>query len=189
MSTLALADFFGQYPSFFYNKDQPANIEFGRLCQHMQWCDSDNEPQSEKSTAVRKFQDALVRQFNEVYGTDEHSLEAWQELCRRVGIYPIPETIAEARSKVKETHVNIVDLTESPGGETVTSFDSELELSKYTRRNKRYFPGANAHAGGLLKVLLRRINKPRREMNPAVKSAKRRARRLRQKEAKSKSCE
>jgi len=57
------------------------------------------------------------------------------------------------------THVNLVDLvTNAPGRARV--FDSEEQLSAYTRSSEKFFPKKNAHAGDLLRYLLRHILNP-----------------------------
>jgi len=57
------------------------------------------------------------------------------------------------------THVNLVDLvTNDPGRARV--FESEKQLSAYTRLNERFFPKENAYAGELLRYLLRHILNP-----------------------------
>ena len=70
----------------------------------------------------------------------------------RVLNYPV-------RQIVTRTHVNLVDLvTNHPGRARV--FESEEQLSRYTRLNKRFFPKENAYAGDLLRYLLRHILNP-----------------------------
>lgn len=89
-----IADFFASYPSFDYDRTASSSaFEFRRLCKHMGW-----EPRSpEQKAAWVAFQDALASLFNELYGRDAGSLQAWQELCRRLGIYPVPAVLEEAR--------------------------------------------------------------------------------------------
>jgi hypothetical protein len=62
---------------------------------------------------------------------------------------------------VLSTHVNIVDLIDSPRThEPIYKFASEKELSAYTIRSKKFFPRESAYAGGLLRFLLRQILNP-----------------------------
>jgi len=163
MSHEYLNDFFEQYPDFDYDPSMPANSEWYRLCDHMNWGKKGKKTNPERESAYEDFKDALVHQFNTNYGTDEESLDAWQELCERLGVFPIPDTLKEAREKVKATHVNLVDLTQGADGREVRIFHTEVELSEYTRRNGRYFPAESAYAGGLLRHLLRHIFHPRSE--------------------------
>lgn len=53
-------------------------------------------------------------------------------------------------------------------------FESEGELSWYTRDTGKYFPRDNAYAGGLLKFLLRRIFGPGTSNRRKRKRAQRR---------------
>ena len=46
-------------------------------------------------------------------------------------------------------------------GVEVQVFESERDLSKYTISTGKFFPRENAHAGGLLRYLLRHILRPR----------------------------
>lgn len=74
---------------------------------------------------------------------------------------------------VKSTFVNIVDLTDVPStGQSATIFDTEMELSVYTKATGKIFPLDEAIAGGLLRYLLRNI------MNPSA-APRRKARRNR----------
>jgi hypothetical protein len=36
--------------------------------------------------------EALVLEFNSWYGTDNGNLRSWQNLCKAIRIYPLPET-------------------------------------------------------------------------------------------------
>lgn len=62
---------------------------------------------------------------------------------------------------MRETHVNLVDLIDSPTtGKAPALFDSEEALSEYTIRTGKYFPKKAAKAGGVLRYLLRQIDDP-----------------------------
>jgi hypothetical protein len=50
-----------------------------------------------KEVAHRHFKDALVKQFNAIYGTDEDDLGEWQNLCHIVDIYLIPDDLEACR--------------------------------------------------------------------------------------------
>ena len=62
-------------------------------------------------------------------------------------------------------HVNLVDLVQGDKME-VQIFETERDLSKYTKRTKKFFPKEDAVDGGVLRALRRRIFSPR---GPAVK--------------------
>lgn len=62
------------------------------------------------------------------------------------------------KQKIKETHVNLVDLVErGRTGIPVRLFSSLEELRAYTIKTGKFFPKEDAYAGGVLKFLLREI--------------------------------
>lgn len=76
-------------------------------------------------------------------------------------ISPIPDRLEACRDTVKGTHVDIVDLLDTPNTEKqVQVFNSVQQLSNYTKDTRKYFPKENAYAGGVLKFLLREIISP-----------------------------
>ncbi|KAH6915645.1 hypothetical protein BKA70DRAFT_1092259 [Coprinopsis sp. MPI-PUGE-AT-0042] len=151
--------FFSQYPGFSYSSRETANKNFYRLCDERGWkrTKPPAPPNPFREAAHALFKDALVHEFNRKYGKDENDLEAWQTLCKRVGMKPIPEKLDECREAIRATHVNLVDLTEAEPGQTVQIFDTEEELAVYTITEGSYFPKESAYAGGLLRKLLRHI--------------------------------
>ncbi|KAG0705581.1 hypothetical protein DFH29DRAFT_267646 [Suillus ampliporus] len=152
--------FFAGYSKFGYNPSASASLEFYRMCDEFDWDREDEE----REKASRDFKDALVQQFNYIYGTDADDLTPWRTLCQIVHISPIPDTLTSCREAVKATYVNIVDLVDTKvTGEPVMVFVSEVGLSEYTKRTGKFFPRENAYAGGLLKYLLRQIMDPRPE--------------------------
>lgn len=68
-----------------------ASFEFYRLCNESRW------DKKKRRQAHLDFKDALVKQFNQVYGTDENNLGDWQNLCYIVRIEPIPEDLDTCR--------------------------------------------------------------------------------------------
>ena len=57
-------------------------------------------------------------------------------------------------------HINLVNLVQGDKME-VQIFETERDLSKYTKRTKKFFPKEDAVDGGVLCVLCRRIFSPR----------------------------
>ncbi|OJA12927.1 hypothetical protein AZE42_09298 [Rhizopogon vesiculosus] len=166
-----LDKFFAKYPEFDYNSSASASREFYRMCNKFGWGKEDDERQC----AHNDFKDALVQQFNHIYGTDADDLASWNTLCQIVRVSPIPDTLKSCRKAVKKTHVNIVDLIDTKmTGEPVTVFASELKLSEYTKQTGKIFPRDNAYAGGLLRYLLRRIMNPRPEVASGRKTRSKR---------------
>ncbi|KAF8161658.1 hypothetical protein B0H34DRAFT_767235 [Crassisporium funariophilum] len=152
-----IESFFAQYPDFHYDASASTTSEFYRMCDSFGWDRGDED----RDNAHQEFRVALTQQFNTNFGTDVEDLAAWQRLCGRLGISPIPETLKRCRAIVTNTHVNLVDLVDSSSGSgTVMIFPSEMALSMYTISNGRFFPKEEAYAGELLKYLLRNILNP-----------------------------
>ncbi|KAM6527015.1 hypothetical protein FSOLCH5_003090 [Fusarium solani] len=143
--------FFAKYSEFDYMRDKPLWDEFVRMGQHFKW-------QGPKKAQVKNdFRDALVEEFNYVYGTDESSLESWAKLCQAMGLCA-PKTLKEAHKIVRGAHVNLIALVQSPRtGEPVEVFKSVQDLRQFTAKAKWTFPQEHTQAGGLLKMLLRKM--------------------------------
>ncbi|KAG9127403.1 hypothetical protein FRC07_014213 [Ceratobasidium sp. 392] len=149
--------FFDGYPKYPYDSSSPTMLEFYRMCEHFDWI----RGMSEMEEARAKIRDALTHQFNTSYGTDENDLLAWQNLCRVLELPEVPDELFRCRQVVKSTFVNIVDLVDTVATEEpVRHFETEEKLSEYTKLTGKYFPQDCAHAGGLLKFLLRYIIHP-----------------------------
>lgn len=88
-----IADFFAQYPDFAYDDERGVAEEFYRMCDFFAW-DRDD---AERHEARQAFRDAMVIQFNSLYGTDISDIENWHKLCIAVCIEPLPTTIAECK--------------------------------------------------------------------------------------------
>lgn len=63
------------------------------MCDEFGW-DRENK---EREQASRDFKDALVKQFNDIYGTDVNDLTSWRTLCQIVHVSPIPDTLESCR--------------------------------------------------------------------------------------------
>ncbi|KAG8220562.1 hypothetical protein J3R82DRAFT_3295 [Butyriboletus roseoflavus] len=193
MST-PLEDFFAQFANlgFTYSKNNTAHNNFKRLRKASQW-----DKNSTALTVARvEFNDALVQEFNFIYGTDS-DLAAWQNLCEAIDILPIPDNIEECQKvsparveqaqiadtylkRVWDAHVNIVDLLESARtGTRVQQFTTLEELRVYTKQQGKMFPKESAYTGGLLKELLREIINEYfgKRRNGSAKRKRRKARR------------
>ncbi|KAF8599059.1 hypothetical protein BDV93DRAFT_592384 [Ceratobasidium sp. AG-I] len=149
-----LAAFFAQYQGFQYNSSQAAVNQFNRLRRSHEW----GRNSTELTDARQDFRRALVLQFNATYGTNQNDLAAWQNLCRALNVEDIPEELSECKKLIKRLFINLVDLVDSPNtGRAVRHFETNAKLSKYTRRTGKFMSKGDAHAGGLLKYLLRQI--------------------------------
>ncbi|KAJ4287017.1 hypothetical protein N0V90_012898 [Kalmusia sp. IMI 367209] len=148
----AISKFFSRYPSFAYDEGRGVAEEFYRMCDFFAW-DRDDE---ERKEAREAFKDAMVIRFNGLYGTDVADLKNWHRLCIAVCIEPLPATISECKERIKDIHVNLVDLVDTPG-RNVELFTCLDELSEYTIETGKFFPKESAYAGGVLRFLLREI--------------------------------
>ncbi|KAH8800384.1 hypothetical protein F5884DRAFT_825056 [Xylogone sp. PMI_703] len=146
--------FFARYPRFDYNPSSPIWAEFDRMCDRFRW----RYESDERRDARDLFREAIVEQFNSLYGTDVNDLGSWQNLCHILNIVPVPDSLKYCREVIKRTHVNLVDLVDTQRtGEAVKVFRTVEELRQYTRQNRKIFPRDEAKAGGLLRYLLRKI--------------------------------
>lgn len=107
-----LEDFFSQFAllglGFEYSENSTAHDNFRRLREVFQW----DKNSAELSVVRVDFNDALVQQFNFVYGTDDN-LEAWQNLCSVIDITPVPDTIKDCKKVRLFAHgTNAVWLTQ-----------------------------------------------------------------------------
>ncbi|EIW62097.1 uncharacterized protein TRAVEDRAFT_115709, partial [Trametes versicolor FP-101664 SS1] len=150
-----IQDFFANYPDFEYNSKAPFLSEFKRMGKDLGW------KTKEREAAMDDLRDAMVKQFNAMYGTRVDALESWRLLCSALGMNPAPKDIKKCHRVIISAHVNLVDLIEAPlSGQSVQTFDSEIELSAYTKPLRKYFPRNNVNTGSLLRYLLRQIKKP-----------------------------
>ncbi len=85
--------FFEKHPNFDYDPTAPIWMEFNRMCDEFGW----NSDDYEMRKARRNFKSAMVQQFNDLYGTDEEDLTAWQKLCHILNIDPVPEGLKKCR--------------------------------------------------------------------------------------------
>ncbi|RFU27814.1 hypothetical protein B7463_g8510, partial [Scytalidium lignicola] len=154
LATDHIDNFFAAFPEFKYNSSAPVWTQFDRMCHYFDW-DSDDYEMRE---ARRNFKSAIVQQFNNIYGTDEKDINSWQNLCHILNISPVPASLEGCRKVVQRTHVNLVDLVDTPRtGAAVEVFSNLKQLQEYTKRTGKIFPKEDAYAGGLLKFLLREI--------------------------------
>ena len=69
------------------------------MCDFFKW-ETDDE---ERKIAHENFKNAMVHQFNSLYGTDVNDIESWQKLCLALNIVPLPEGIKQCR-KVRHSN-------------------------------------------------------------------------------------
>jgi hypothetical protein len=63
------------------------------MCDFFGWEKEDRQ----RKEARNAFKDAMVLQFNSMYGTNVHEIENWHTLCIALGIEPLPTTIDDCK--------------------------------------------------------------------------------------------
>ncbi|PUU77270.1 hypothetical protein B9Z19DRAFT_987421 [Tuber borchii] len=160
-----LDQFFSRYPTFTPTPTTvppPANWsihhDFAQLSEHKKWIPG-SRPQSRANT---RFRQALIDEFNHMFGMNDSDLENWQRLCRVVGVPEerIPGSITQCRKTLSTIHVNLIDLIETRyvGRGIPQRFPTLAALGKYTRDTGKFFP-REAKSGGILGRLLRELNR------------------------------
>ncbi|KAF9043180.1 hypothetical protein BJ165DRAFT_1405550 [Panaeolus papilionaceus] len=158
----------------------PAN--FRRLCAARGLSSKSEDPAVKKGLKKlrKKYNRALVDQFNELYGKDDN-IEGWQDICRITGTADPPNDIEACKAIMKITQVNLIDLTEWIGDEntpTVDVFETLEDLATYSFKEGKVFPRGVIHAGDVLEFFLRRIRGAQRsEFGPPVRKRRVRTRR------------
>ncbi|KAF8491089.1 hypothetical protein F5888DRAFT_1807729 [Russula emetica] len=137
-----LKTFFSRYSKFQYQPRNSPIIEFKRLCEEYRW----TQDSAEKKTARSDFNDAIKKEFDSLYGSDEKNINNWYKLCHVLRIDPVPNTLKECRADVSRKHVNLVDLVQG-SRENIPIFESEIELSEYTKKTEKFFPKEDAADG------------------------------------------
>lgn len=106
-----LETFFAAFAAvgFSYQPTATAQKNFERLCKVSGW-----EAKSPAHADARNgFNDALVQQFNFLYGVDGKDLATWHNLCATIGIEPVPDTIDECR-KVRGMMIFVTSVCSTP---------------------------------------------------------------------------
>ncbi|KAJ3574229.1 hypothetical protein NP233_g1919 [Leucocoprinus birnbaumii] len=156
---LPIDAFFSEYPDFDHKRDRTQSVatQLKQLRQREKWW---GRRQHVWTTVYPKYAEALVLQFNAMYGTDSEDLETWHRILEVVAA-ETPETVDACQSLAGSMYVNLVDLVDAGlNPETipvVSTFESQEALSRYTIGTKRYFPQEYGAAGSLLKIFLRRV--------------------------------
>ncbi|XP_006460539.1 hypothetical protein AGABI2DRAFT_117481 [Agaricus bisporus var. bisporus H97] len=144
--------FFADFPGFERDRSESVAIQLNKLRKKEKWWGDRIHLWND---ALRKYQDALVQDFNAAYGSDENNLENWHRLFSRIPDAKWPDTIDGCKSVARTFNVNLVDLVDADAQDSkALLFDSRSALSSYTKKTKKFFPSQHASAGGLLTYLL-----------------------------------
>ncbi|KAF7337321.1 Zinc finger, C2H2-like [Mycena sanguinolenta] len=151
-----LEEFFADYPDFDYDATLPVSAQYGALCRLYGF--RRGNPDAE--VAYQGYQRALTRAFQTFYGTDVDDLATLQSLCRVLEVAPIPQTVWDCQTTLRQVHVNIVDLIDWAKSDSSVQppkrFDTQEELAKYTCKTRKFFRLEDAE-DTLLEFLLRRV--------------------------------
>ena len=85
--------FFATFPTFPYRHHESSTIEFYRICNFFRW----QQENPLRKQAHEAFKAALVRQFNNEYGTNINDLEAWRRLYVALEIPALPSSVKAAQ--------------------------------------------------------------------------------------------
>ncbi|KAG6091189.1 hypothetical protein E4U30_007949 [Claviceps sp. LM220 group G6] len=85
--------FFSQYQEFNYDPHSRVWTEFRRLCGFFGWL----KGSPAENAARNLFQQALVDEFGAIYGENDEQLDVLQQLCRKLEIDPIPQSITACK--------------------------------------------------------------------------------------------
>ncbi|CAE6387578.1 unnamed protein product [Rhizoctonia solani] len=129
-----LSSFFAQYPDFEYDTSQPFMEEFWRLIKTKKY-----GLRGKKYKSARKgIRNAIVQEFQDIYGSHSCNLHAWHKFFRRIGISEEPRDVGLCHERVKSINLNICDLIDrTVTGVVVKDFPSVKELSDYTFENPK----------------------------------------------------
>ncbi|KAI0373159.1 hypothetical protein BV20DRAFT_938490 [Pilatotrama ljubarskyi] len=99
---------------------------------------------------------AAAQDFASFWGNNDSRLDAWQDLCRHLGMTTIPTGIRACKKvSLKLIHVNLIDLVDSKRQNfRPRTFSSESALAEYIRNSGKVFLKEKAKANPLLRQFL-----------------------------------
>ncbi|MCJ1281705.1 hypothetical protein MMC26_001027 [Xylographa opegraphella] len=147
------SSYFAGFVGFVPDPRSSLEAEFSRLVQHQQWLSGSSKHAKERRKCVLAEYDFHLGSI-EVSG----KLDAWQRLCKEVGIRKPPASITQCKKVLHGVHINLVDLVSSRReGTNVRRFSNAEELRAYTLSEDKIFPKKKAKTDGLIKIFLRGI--------------------------------
>lgn len=149
-----IGKFFARYNQFDYDAHSEAWSEYHRMTAFFNW----KKDGKKERAANALFREAIVSQFELLYGVNENKLATLQLLCLKLEVLPVPGSVTSCKKAISKIHVNIMDFIDSERtGDPVRKFGSLSQLRRYTVTHKKVFPRVEARESALLKYLLRRI--------------------------------
>jgi len=140
-----------------YNNDPTISIteNFRQLAIQEGWR---KKSKSYKEGRKAYFAEAVEIGFLALFGDNASSLQAWQSLCRTIGIENVDSltSISSCQKALKGIYVNLVDLVDAgtAGTKVSKTFSSSKELAQYIRRTKKTFPKERAKKSPMLRRFL-----------------------------------
>lgn len=115
--------YFTQYPSFKYrpSADWRQLSAFHGLAKHCRWSEKRREKQFRLFT--RTWTQAVETEFG------GSSISHYQSLCSDLDISPIPDTVGECKTELREVFVNIVDLMQ---------YRKDRQMGRKTRKPRKF---------------------------------------------------
>lgn len=149
-----------RFPDF--QSDPTASLvdDFRRLALQEGWSKKSNTYKEERRAYLAE---SVENRFLTAFGVNAGSLQAWQSLCRTIGVTESVEggevdltSIRKCQALLKGIFVNLVDLVEAASAERVISkkFSSHKALARYIRNTGKYFPRERAKRNPLLRRFL-----------------------------------
>ncbi|KAH7400818.1 hypothetical protein DE146DRAFT_755265 [Phaeosphaeria sp. MPI-PUGE-AT-0046c] len=136
------------YDGFIPDPDADFLDEFERLANFMGW------DTNERKEYRPKF---LEAEFESYYGNNSKSLRNWRKLCRVCLIEPVPNSIEDCTTALKDILVNIVNVVDSRRtGEPIHRFATKRDFIDYTLPHRTY-PLDAAKADTLMSCLLKPV--------------------------------
>ncbi|KAF2189997.1 hypothetical protein K469DRAFT_747283 [Zopfia rhizophila CBS 207.26] len=107
----------------------------------------------------RRRAEAYEAEFGVHFGSNPSKLETWQDLCKEVGIEPVPKSITQCKKALKSVLVNLVNLIDhrrNPDTIPLIEFASFNQFREFTTGG-HIFPKKWAKRDGFFKALLRQV--------------------------------
>jgi hypothetical protein len=140
--------------------------QFQALSTRMGWSNQ------QRQEAFAALQDALVQQFDDIYGTDETDIYCWQRLCQTLEVWPVPADITSCKQarlctcpfevtsdpsfqQVCSRHFTLWDVVDAGWtGCTVTCAPNRPSLLRYMASTNKYLPSDSKNVEGFLKAVI-----------------------------------
>ena len=170
--------YFNRFPNFAPNSDATLIENFQQLAISRSWGKKSKKFKEERRSYMLALAHTHLGSIDR--GGPAEKLVSLQGLCEELGVSPVPTSITQCKNvcyecycwacggatdrlaqQLKMVHVCLVDLIDSRRLDIpVHVFDSYPELQQHVKSTKHYFPKYEAKhtGGGILKVLLRKIN-------------------------------